>query len=74
MVTIEVVTYARHNENAMVSAVEDVDALAEFTLKLLKDEPLAEKIATEALLAAKKYSLERTSALFEEVLLSVHCQ
>ena len=65
VVTSAAVTYARNNENALVSGIEDVDSLTGQVMKILEDEQLAKKIATGGYRFAQENLLAESSVRFE---------
>ncbi|MHC1696714.1 MAG: glycosyltransferase family 4 protein [Geobacteraceae bacterium] len=69
VVTTEAISYAEHEKNSLVSAIGDVDTMVEYTLRLLADGTLADKIISGAFTFASEHSLERSSKLFERTLL-----
>ena len=65
VVTSEAVTYVRHEENALVSRVGDVQSLARDVLRLLEDEALAARLACSGLAFASSNTEIQCCARFE---------
>ncbi|WP_129126154.1 glycosyltransferase family 4 protein [Geomonas oryzae] len=65
VVTSEAVTYVRHEENALVSPIGDVESLARDVLRLLDDAALAASLASAGLSFARDNTEQRCCARFE---------
>ena len=59
---------AKHDENALVSPVRDVQALADNVIRLIEDDELRVRLAGNAMEGIRKFSWDRSYAKLLEVL------
>lgn len=71
VVTTEAVTFASHLENALVAEVENVEQLADFTVRALIDTALVERLSDQGVRTARKLSLEETEEQFSSAITSI---
>lgn len=70
VVTTEAVQFARHGIDALKCRVADADALIEQLRRILSDDSYRRSIEENAFVTAEKYFLEKSSEMFENVLLN----
>lgn len=70
VVTTQAIHYAIDEKNALVSPIGDIDSLVYNLVRLLSDETLACKLASEAAHYVTDFSLEQSAKLFEKALLT----
>lgn len=70
VLTTKAIHYAIDEKNALVSPIGDIDSLVHNLVRLLSDETLACRLASEAAHYVTDFSLEQSAKLFEKALLT----